>query len=257
MPPLPGTYQYFKETDFHSKSHRLGAVSHCDTRFGLDRALDEDEVRETLKALLGSYAATMRQLGVETWIAHGTLLGWYWNQKLLPWDTDIDAQIPYQDLVRLATNYNMTVFRHHSLDTDSVRSFLLDVNPHHSIVSPEDVANKIDGRWIDRTNGKFIDITALHQDERVTVKKDVTSLFCKDGHRYNVSGLLSCGGDKVMADQLTRTKTFILSRCRRSRELRLKSPRGVTESCSKSTVPKHSLTPDFTGTNWLDSSMAS
>ncbi|KAK5080691.1 mannosyltransferase [Lithohypha guttulata] len=79
----------------------------------------------------------------------------------------------------------MTVFRHHSLDTDSVRSFLLDVNPHHSIVSPEDVANKIDGRWIDRTNGKFIDITALHQDERVTVKKDVTSLFCKDGHRYN------------------------------------------------------------------------
>lgn len=187
LSPLPGTYQYFRDIDFHSQSHTLGAVSHCDARFALDRALDNEEIRVTFKALLSSYATTMRTLHVKTWLAHGTLLGWFWNRKLLPWDTDIDVQISGTDLVALASKHNFTEFEYPLAGTASTRSYLLDVNPHHSIVSLKDVANKIDARWIDQTNGKYIDITALHHGDSDAATGQVTSLFCKDGHRYEVT----------------------------------------------------------------------
>jgi len=189
LDPLPGTYQYFKETDFHSTTHRLGAVSHCDARFARDRALNEDEIHTTLKALLSSYAATMRELSAETWMAHGTLLGWHWNRKLLPWDTDIDVQMSERDLAKLAVKHNMTEFEYPLPRSASTRSYILDVNPHFSIVSFRDVANRIDGRWIDKTNGKFIDITALHVDEGDAVPGQPLSVFCKDGHQYEVRRL--------------------------------------------------------------------
>ncbi|KAK5947755.1 mannosyltransferase [Knufia fluminis] len=184
LEPLPGTYQYFRERDFYSKTHKLGAVSHCDTRFALDHALGNDEIRSTLKGLLASYATTMRELDTETWLAHGTLLGWYWNRKLMPWDTDIDVQMPAKDIAKLAVEYNMTEFVYPLPKTKSSRRYLLDINPHYSIVSFRDVANKIDGRWIDQTNGKFIDITAIHLDEVDLVSGPLTAMFCKDGHRY-------------------------------------------------------------------------
>ena len=190
LPPLPGTYQYFKERDFYSKTHKLGAVSHCDSRFALDHALGNDEIRTTLKGLIDSYATTMRKLDAETWLAHGTLLGWYWNRKLMPWDTDIDVQMPARDIAKLAVKYNMTEYVHPSPETGSSRRYLLDINPHYSIISFRDVANRIDGRWIDQTNGKFIDITAMHSDEVDSVPGPLTPMFCKDGHRYEVRRLI-------------------------------------------------------------------
>jgi hypothetical protein len=38
---------------------------------------------------------TFQHLGLETWIAHGTLLAWYWNGQILPWDWDLDTQVSY------------------------------------------------------------------------------------------------------------------------------------------------------------------
>lgn len=29
-----------------------------------------------------SYLMTMADLGAETWIIHGTLMGWWWNRKV-------------------------------------------------------------------------------------------------------------------------------------------------------------------------------
>lgn len=216
--PLPGTYQYFREIDFHSQSHRLGAVSHCDARFALDRALDNDEIRATLEALLSSYATTMRTLNVQTWLAHGTLLGWYWNRKLLPWDTDIDVQMSGTDLVALAAKHNFTEFEYPLPRTASTRTYLLDINPHHSITSLKDVANKIDARWIDQTNGKYVDITAMHHDERDAATGQVTSMFCKDGHRYKVTQDPAVNALQVLADVLGRCKTSSLLSVQNSRE---------------------------------------
>lgn len=201
LPPLQGTYQYFREVDFHSKSHRLGAVSHCDARFALDHNLNEHEFRQTLLELVYSYISTMKDLEVETWLAHGTLLGWHWNHKFLPWDTDIDVQMPGQALADLAVKYNMTKFEYRMPHTQVTKKYLLDINPHHRLTTFRDVANKIDGRWIDLTNGKFIDITALHSGEGEIDMSGDRSLFCKDGHRYKV-GIHGSGSSLILTRSL-------------------------------------------------------
>jgi LicD family len=138
----------------------------------------------------------MDELKVETWIAHGALLGWYWNQALLPWDTDLDVQISAESMAFLAKSHNMTKYQYRMPDEETPRIYLLDINPHYSILSSQDVANKIDGRWIDTTDGKFINITAVHYEEAKS-----STLFCKDGHQYEVS-LPSCEQSPQMSINL-------------------------------------------------------
>ncbi|KIV89451.1 hypothetical protein PV10_06851 [Exophiala mesophila] len=186
LPLLPGTFQYFHEADHHYKTHRFGAISHFDARYVPLQQPTIDDVRRTLVALLKSYTATMQKLGAETWIAHGVLLGWHWNQKLLPWDTDIDVQMSAGSLTLLATSYNMSKHEYTPPGESAPRIYLLDINPHHTISSSRDVANKIDARWIDTTNGKYVDITAVHSNTMSTtdVPSSSSELFCKDGHRY-------------------------------------------------------------------------
>ena len=56
---------------------------HYDDRYS--RILLEDpEQREAIKVLVQTYLATFRDLGVQTWLMHGTLLGWWWGKKVLP-----------------------------------------------------------------------------------------------------------------------------------------------------------------------------
>jgi len=191
---LPGTYQYFHETDFHRTTKLFGAVSHCDARFARANSPEIDEVRASLRALLKTYIVTMEDLKIETWLAHGALLGWYWNRRLLPWDTDLDVQVSAEGIALLARSHNMTEYRYTVSDGEAPRTYLLDINPHHVITSGADVANKIDARWIDTTDGKFIDITAVHRVDVDGVAGGVKmsssekkKLFCKDGHQYKVN----------------------------------------------------------------------
>lgn len=179
--PLANTYQYFHEHDLRLNSKCMGAVSHSDLRFAPDVPPSIEEIRQSLKFLMECYTSVMQLLQVETWIAHGTLLGWQWGQQVLPWDTDIDMQVSAATLKILATKHNMT---RHSFQTSSAeqRVFLLDVNFHHSILSTSDIANKIDARWIDTMSGKYVDITAVHNSS-----SSGEHLFCKDGHEYLVS----------------------------------------------------------------------
>ena len=55
-------------------------LGHYDTRFykGL---LSYDEKRDTQVHMMRAYLETFREKGIETWVAHGTLLGWWWNGK--------------------------------------------------------------------------------------------------------------------------------------------------------------------------------
>lgn len=69
------------------------------------------------------------------------------------------------------------------------RSYLLEINPFYVIRSTSDKANVIDARWIDMSSGLFIDITAVRKDDAAVEKGDTTALMCKDGHRFDVSGL--------------------------------------------------------------------
>ena len=50
----------------------------------IDHTLPYEEQKTNLTLLMQSYLWTMADLGAETWIIHGTLLGWWWNRKVRP-----------------------------------------------------------------------------------------------------------------------------------------------------------------------------
>lgn len=138
----------------------------------------------------------MSDIGVETWIMHGTLMGWWWNRKvgseralfsrfipemsqILPWDSDIDVQVSAPAINFLAGYYNMTLHKYKG------RSYLLEINPHYVNSSSTDYYNTIDGRYFDTDTGLFIDITTLWPKSGLVGK-----LSCKDGHEYEVRSRL-------------------------------------------------------------------
>lgn len=44
--------------------------------------LDDQHQQTVLRYLMQSYLITFSNLKVETWLMHGTLLGWWWGQKV-------------------------------------------------------------------------------------------------------------------------------------------------------------------------------
>lgn len=53
---------------------------HYDARFS-NGPLEDHEQREAIKVLIQTYLSTFRDLGVQTWLMHGSLLGWWWGKK--------------------------------------------------------------------------------------------------------------------------------------------------------------------------------
>ncbi|KAF2679866.1 hypothetical protein K458DRAFT_393430 [Lentithecium fluviatile CBS 122367] len=188
--------KYFHESTFDA---------HYDGRFA-STTLRRDERLMHLRSLVRSYLSTMQSIGAETWIMHGSLLGWWWNKRIMPWDSDIDVQVSEPALKYLASYYNMTV--HTFKDAEAFgeeegelikeeRKYLLEINPHYDNPSTDDYMNVIDARWIDTTTGLYIDITALrvnrtaptHNGRRPSrspprTTSEPTRLYCKDMHQY-------------------------------------------------------------------------
>lgn len=163
-------------------------LGHYDNRYYKGK-VSYDEHRAVLRQLIRSYLVTFKELGVETWLAHGTLLGWWWNGRIMPWDPDLDVQMSISTLQYLAKNFNRTTHEYHFKDEsgkDVKKEYLLDVNPHHSDINRGNGMNVIDARWIDVSNGMFIDITGLAERSPST-QPGVWS--CKNFHRYRTSDL--------------------------------------------------------------------
>ncbi|RAK81111.1 putative mannosylphosphorylation protein (Mnn4) [Aspergillus fijiensis CBS 313.89] len=167
--------KYFKESDFHY---------HYDGRFA-DKPLSDEETIPHLSELIRTYLSTMADLGAETWIMHGTLLAWWWNQKIFPWDNDLDVQISEPTIHFLADYYNMTEHHFEIPGVEGGRTYLLEINPNYVIRSTDDKLNVIDARWIDTSSGLFIDITAVRKDDDRRERGDPGALMCKDGHRFD------------------------------------------------------------------------
>ena len=74
------SHKYFHEAGPHQPGddEQLG---HYDVRFFRGK-LQEEKKKDVQVHLARAYLDTFRQLGLETWIAHGTLLGWWWNQSV-------------------------------------------------------------------------------------------------------------------------------------------------------------------------------
>ncbi|KAI8841082.1 LicD family-domain-containing protein [Chytriomyces cf. hyalinus JEL632] len=126
-------------------------------------------VQASLVQILQAWSTFTMRNEIVWWISHGALLGWAWNGKLLPWDTDLDIQMSMQQLVELVA-YNGTMLE---------GRFLIDVNPS-LFVRGRQRNNVIDARVVDTETGYFMDITGLADlaghEEGVT---------CKSPHRYS------------------------------------------------------------------------
>jgi hypothetical protein len=176
--PGPPSTKYFREP---GGDNELG---HYDIRYFNGKPVSYEERGDTLYHLIRSYLTVFREHNIETWIAHGTLLGWWWNGKIMPWDWDLDTQVSAATLTWLGENLNMTMHNYTSITSDGTvveREYLLDVNPNHVERVRGDGMNVIDARWIDVRNGLFIDITGL-AETNPSMQPGIWS--CKNFHRY-------------------------------------------------------------------------
>ncbi|KAL9099722.1 MAG: hypothetical protein Q9163_004821 [Psora crenata] len=145
-----------------------------------DHTLPYEEQKSNLSLMMQSYLFYMADLGAETWIIHGTLLGWWWNRKIMPWDSDIDVQMSASTVHFLARYYNMAIHTYRE------RDYMLEINPNYTNGSFEDALNVIDARWIDVETGLFIDITAVRPMKEKGKEGWVAS---KDKHEQNIRNL--------------------------------------------------------------------
>ena len=127
----------------------------------------------------------MNNVSVETWLMHGSLLGWHWNRKVLPWDHDLDVQVSLQGMRHLVDYHNTTFPTVELSVARDIHRYLLDINPNWVNADTADGGNKIDARFVDTMIGLYADITVLHSDNRATTQRNKRVMMCKDGHRYN------------------------------------------------------------------------
>ncbi|KAJ5902708.1 hypothetical protein N7495_003236 [Penicillium taxi] len=151
-----------------------------------NETLPVEQVPPHLTALIRTYLQTMSAIGAETWIIHGTLLSWWWNQDIFPWDSDLDVQISETTIHFLADYYNMTEHKF-DIGEEGSRTYILEINPNYVVKSIRDRMNVIDGRWIDTSSGLFIDITAVRKDDYKREHGFSQALICKDKHHYTES----------------------------------------------------------------------
>jgi hypothetical protein len=171
----PGQPKYFVEPG--GSYNRM----HYDLRY-FHKELEAVEHRLVLEDLVRSYLNVTNHYEIETWLAHGTLMGWWWGERILPWDADLDFQVSHETLHHLATSMNFTEFRYSFQRPDGQevsKTYLLDINPHYIEKDRGDGQNIIDARWIDTDNGLYVDITSVRERNFPGVWS------CKDGHRYD------------------------------------------------------------------------
>lgn len=149
---------------FH-EAQLLGTLkgTHFDWRFFKKSHYSTYEHQAILHRLSRAWLRFANLIGLHTWLAHGTLLGWYWNGFNMPWDLDLDVQMTMQSLFLLARNYNQSVVVDFSdvSETSGVHLYFVDVSPHIFDRENGNGKNVIDARFIDMDSGMYVDITGL------------------------------------------------------------------------------------------------
>lgn len=157
--------KYFSEAKLIRTEKDWANGAHYDWRFfnGLVKTADKQQI--ILFNLLKAWLSFTNTYQINTWIAHGSLLSWYWNGLSFPWDIDIDVQMPIADLHKLSHEFNQSII----VDLASgqknggVRTgrYFIDCGTYISQRERRNGFNNIDARFIDLDTGTYIDITAL------------------------------------------------------------------------------------------------
>ncbi|EFQ25352.1 hypothetical protein CGRA01v4_02691 [Colletotrichum graminicola] len=193
---------YFREASFSSR---------YDERFA-SKPLNETAERDALKVLVQTYLTMLDDLGVQTWLVHGSLLGWWWNKQILPWDSTADVQVTVNGIRFLAAYYNMTTYYYKYSSIPDGRFFQLEVNPNYVHRAKDAVgeADEADARWIDMDSGLFIDVTA--EDRNTYLDPLLETVFegvkAKIPYKYKEM-LISEYGEKALTDKEFNNHKFI------------------------------------------------
>ena len=133
--------KYFKE---------LPNKSHIDRRFGKPNLkFTKNFIINNLYFLLKKLSDICKENDIKLVIAHGTLIGHYFNKKVLPWDDDIDVVLVGESIQKFI-----------KLNTKKLSNqyFLLDINPNlmYSVLkTPENVTKS---RMVQSVRAKCIGI---------------------------------------------------------------------------------------------------
>lgn len=151
--------KYFHEAQLVGSSRG----SHFDWRFFKKSHYSTYEHQVILHRLSRAWLRFSDVGGLKSWLAHGTLLGWYWNGLNMPWDQDLDVQMTVQSLFLLARNYNQTIVVDFSDDPEfgGVHLYFVDVSSYIFEREHGDGKNVIDARFIDMDSGMYVDITGV------------------------------------------------------------------------------------------------
>ncbi|KAJ3255445.1 hypothetical protein HK103_006262 [Boothiomyces macroporosus] len=139
---------------------------HLDHRYSIGNKSEETKF-ENIHQVFKHWALFADSIEMPYWIMHGTLLGWHWGGKTMPFDDDIDIQVLSNNLYDLEKYHRQIIAGH----------FLLEVNPNH-VVRRKQERNIIDARFIDTTTGHFIDITGVSKFDGIDY------VMCKTPHFY-------------------------------------------------------------------------
>lgn len=181
--------KYFDEAKLIKREANWALGGHYDWRFFSGIINYTDRQPPVLYGLIKAWLSLAHTYDLNTWIAHGLLLLWYWDGVAFPWDNDIDVQMPIEDMHRLARRFNQSIIVDANNDAnDELRfgRYFLDCSSFLSKRVKGNGNNNIDVRFIDLDTGAYIDITGLAlSDAKMPLRYDADlpadlALFASD-----------------------------------------------------------------------------
>lgn len=154
-------FKYFGEA--YTLGEPLG--SKLDYRFFNKDILGEFDLKNIkIQQLMRGWIHFARLAGVNWWLTHSSLIGWYWNGFHLPFQSRATVQLPIGDLFDKLIPYNQSIiFDYMDSTTGHYGSFFLDINPFSINGGNDDDGKKkenlMDARFIDMTTGLMLDIS--------------------------------------------------------------------------------------------------
>lgn len=164
---------------------------HYDWRFFGGVKINTEEQELTLHRMVRTWLSFCRKQGITTWMAHGSLLSWYWNGIGFPWDNDIDVQMPLLDLHKLGRYFNQSLVVEDG--KDGFGRYFIDCTSSITVRDHSNGKNNIDARFIDVDSGLYIDITALAVSGDATPERYLEGMpgeVKKESNKYNVNDQL-------------------------------------------------------------------
>lgn len=176
-----------------------GFGSKLDYRFYDLELLDKYDLKSVkLQQLIRGWIHFARILGVNWWLTHTSLIGWYWNGFHLPFEARATVQVPIGDIFDKLIPHNQSIiFDYKDSTSGHYGSFFLDINPF-SINGGNDAdgknkVNLMDARFIDMSTGLVLDISA-------------SRAYKPDGGKKGIHRELTMGNHKKVKKMIEESK---------------------------------------------------